>query len=109
MQIGKFDERIVIQSYSETRSANGGVIRNYSTAYTLWPQVIPKGGSESEEGKEKTARRICDFVIRKNGVTINETDRIVWNDETFNITTIDRAGTRLNEAYLIRGISKDND
>lgn len=108
MNIGKLDQRIVFQSYSETRSASGGVIRDYSTYATRWAQVIPKGGGESQEAMEKTARRIADFIVRKNGLTLNETMRIEWRGQVFNITTIDEGGTRLNEYYLIRGVSKDN-
>ena len=109
MNIGKLDQRIVFQSYTETRSASGGVVRDYSTYATRWAQVMPKGGNEAQEAMEKTARRIADFIVRKNGLTLNETMRIVWRSQTFNITTIDEGGNRLNEYYLIRGVSKDND
>lgn len=108
MNIGKLDQRIVFQSYSETRSASGGVVRDYSTYATRWAQVMPKGGNEGQEAMEKTARRITDFIVRKNGLTIDETMRIVWRSQVFNITAIDEGGTRLNEYYLIRGVSKDN-
>lgn len=108
MEIGKLDQRIVFQSYTETRSASGGVVRDYSTYATRWAQVLPKGGNEAQEAMEKTARRICDFVVRKGGLTLNETMRIVWRGETFDITTIDPNGLRLNEFILIRGVSKDN-
>lgn len=108
MEIGKLDQRIVFQSYTETRSASGGVVRDYSTYATRWAQVLPKGGNEAQEAMEKTARRICDFIVRKGGLTLNETMRIVWRGETFDITTIDPSGLRLNEFILIRGVSKDN-
>lgn len=108
MNIGKLDQRIVFQSYSQTKSNNGGVVRNYTTYATRWAQVMPKGGNETQEAMEKTARRIADFIVRKNGLTIDETMRIVWRGQVFNITTIDEAGTRLNEYYMIRGVSKDN-
>ena len=108
MNIGKLDQRIVFQSYSETRSATGGVVRDYSTYATRWAQVLLKGGNETQEAMEKTARRIADFIVRKNGLTINETMRIEWRGQVFDITTIDEGGTRLNEYYMIRGVSKDN-
>jgi SPP1 family predicted phage head-tail adaptor len=108
INFGRYDQEIVIQSYTETKSANGGVVRSYSTYASVWAQVLPKGGNEAQEAKEKTARRICDFNVRKDGLTLNETMRIVWDGETFDITTIDRAGNRLNEYYMIRGLSKDN-
>jgi len=40
MNIGKLDQRIVFQSYTETRSASGGVVRDYSTYATRWAQVF---------------------------------------------------------------------
>ena len=108
MNIGKLDQRIVFLSYSQTRSATGGVINDYSTYATRWAQVMPKGGNETQEALEKTARRIADFIVRKNGLTIDETMRIEWRGQVFDITTIDEGGTRLNEYYMIRGVSKDN-
>jgi hypothetical protein len=35
--------------------------------------------------------------------------RLTWRGKTFNITSIDEFGARLNEGLKIRAIAKDND
>lgn len=108
INFGKYDQRIVIQSYAESRGADGSAIRTYSTLYTLWAKVIPIGGSEGQQSDEKMASIIIDVEVRATGLTLNETMRIVWRNNTFNITSIDEFGSRLNEGYKIRAIAKDN-
>lgn len=108
INFGKYDQQITIQSYAETRGSNGEAVRTYSTLYSLWGKVIPAGGGESQQGDEKVAGIIIDCEIRATGLTINETMRVVWRSKTFNITSIDEFGSRLNEGYKIRAIAKDN-
>lgn len=109
INFGKYDQRVVIQNYTETQQSDGGVVRVYSTLYTLWAKVTPVGGSETQQSEEKVANIIIDVDVRATGLTLNETMRMVWRGKTFNITSIDEFGTRLNEGYKIRGTAKDND
>ena len=108
INFGKYDQSIVIQNYAETRGANGESIRAYSTLYTVWAKVIPTGGGESQETEEKVASIQINCEVRATGLTINETMRIVWRGNTYNITNIDPFGTRLNEGFLITAVAKDN-
>ncbi len=109
MNVGKFNQSITIQSYSETESANGGVARGYSTYATTWAQVRPIGGAEGQQNSEKVANIVCEFTIRVGSLVLNETMRIVWRGKTFNITSIDEVGMMLNQAVKIRAIAKDNE
>ena len=109
INFGKYDQRVIIQSYSETRNSSGDAIRTYATLYTLWAKVIPVGGTESNQANEKTASIVIDIEVRATGLTLNETMRLVWRGKTFNIDSIDEFGSRLNEGYKIRAIAKDND
>lgn len=109
INFGKYDQKITIQSYTETRGADGSAIRAYSTLYTVWAKVIPTGGTEVNQSDEKTATRNLDIEVRATGLTLNETMRIVWRGNIYNITEIDEFGTRLNEGYFIKAIAKDND
>ena len=109
INFGKYDQSIVVQSYSQTRAADGSAIRTYSTLYTLWAKVIPTGGSESQQSEEKVANIAIDVEVRATGLTLNETMRIVWRSKTYNIVSIDEFGSRLNEGYKIRALAKDND
>ena len=107
--IGSYNQRITIQSYSETRAANGGVIRDYSTLATRWAKVTPVAGGETTESTVKVARILLDIELYAGGLTLNETMRIVWRSKTFNITSIDEAGYVLNETLKIRAVAKDNE
>lgn len=108
INFGKYDQQVVIQSYSESRGADGSAIRTYSTLYTLWAQVIPTGGGESEQSDEKVANINIQVNVRAPGITLNETMRLVWRSKTFDIVSIDEFGTRLNEGYTLNCVAKDN-
>lgn len=108
MNIGKLNQRIIFQSYAETRAANGGVIRNYTTFATRWAYVDMRGGNEGQQAEQKTARIPVDFHVRAGGLTINETMRIVWRGLTYDITSIQSEGQMLNQFYIIRGLAKDD-
>ena len=108
MQVGRLNQRIIIQNYSETQNSFGEVVRSYSTLYTRWAQVKPTGGSESIQADEKVASRIAEFTIRMQGNTIDEKMRIVWNDFTWEIVSIDEIGINLKEGYRITAVSKDS-
>jgi SPP1 family predicted phage head-tail adaptor len=108
MQVGRLNQRIIIQNYSETQNSFGEVVRSYSTLYTRWAQVKPTGGSESIQADEKVASRIAEFTIRMQGTTIDEKMRIVWNSYTWEIVSIDEIGINLKEGYRITAVSKDS-
>lgn len=108
MQVGRLNQRIIIQNYSQTQNSFGEVVRSYSTLYTRWANVKPTGGSESIQADEKVASRIAEFTIRMQGITIDEKMRIVWNDFTWEIVSIDEGGINLKEYYKIQAVSKDS-
>jgi len=106
MQVGRLNQRITIQNYSETQNSFGEVVRTYSTLYTRWAQVKPTGGTESIQADEKVASRVAEFTIRMQGTIINEAMRIVWNEYTWEIVSIDEGGLNLKEYYKIVAVSK---
>ena len=108
INIGKYNQRVIVQGFTTSQSASGAVTRAYSTLYTLWAEVVPTGGSESDQSDEKVASRVAIFRIRKQGVSINEKMRIIWNNQVFDISSIDEFGIGLKVGYEIRGISKDS-
>lgn len=96
--------------YTETRGANGGVIRDYSNLIaTRWAKVTPVSGGETIESTEKVARILIDVELYAGGLTLDETMRIIWREKAFNITSIDEAGYVLNETLKIRAVAKDNE
>ena len=107
VSIGKLRERIEIYSLTSTKDAYGQSVPTYSLLYTRWASYKSLNGSEGFESNEKTARRYAEFVIRVLDTTINETMRIVFRSQTFNITSIGE--DEYKEYYKIVAVSKDND
>lgn len=105
--IGKLKERIEIYSATQVRDEYGQSVPTYSLLYTRWASYKGLSGSEGFESDEKTAKRYAEFIIRVLDTTIDETMRIVFNGQTFNITSIIK--DEFNETYTIRALSKDND
>lgn len=108
INIGKYSELVTILARTETQSASGAVSYSFASTGQVWAEVVPTGGTESNQSDEKTANRVVKFRIRKQGVTINEKMRLRWNGLEWDINSIDEFGTRLNVGYEIRAISKDS-
>ena len=108
INIGKYNQRITFQGYSEEQNSYGEVVRTYTDLYTRWAQVKPTAGIESIQADEKVASRTAKFWVRQQGININEIMRIVWNNQTFDIISIDEFGTNLRDGYEIVGVSKDS-
>ena len=108
INIGRYNQRITILGYSETQSSTGFVELTYSTLYERWAQVELKGGTESEQSDERVASRTAIFRIRQAGTTIDEKMQIEWNNQTFDIVSIDEFGINLKDGYEIVGVSKDS-
>lgn len=107
--IGKLDQRVTFQSYTETDDGAGGKLKawaNLSSVPTVWAHVKPGGGFERFEEDRQTAMAMTTFTIR-NRTDVDERSRIVWNGENYNIRQIKRASGR--EQYLAivaeRGVS----
>ena len=105
--IGRYKERITIQTYTDTKQVNGEVVRSWSTLRTLWAQYKSLGGNETFQSDEKTAQRSAEFWIRYQGNTdINEVMRVSWNNQIFNIVSIEK--DEFDDVFKIRCVSKDN-
>lgn len=105
--IGRYKERITIQTYTDTKQVNGEVVRSWSTLRTLWAQYKSLGGNETFQSDEKTAQRSAEFWIRYQGNTdINEVMRVSWDNQIFNIVSIEK--DEFDDVFKIRCVSKDN-
>jgi SPP1 family predicted phage head-tail adaptor len=109
INFGKYDQRIEVLTPNGATANDGSPIWAYTKLYDLWAKVTPVGGAEGQQSDEKVANIIIDVEVRATGLTITETMRLTWRDKTFNITSIDEFGARLNEGLKIRAIAKDND
>ena len=87
-RIGSFDQRVLIQSVTETQAANGAVIQTWATYNTFWAQVTPAGGGENLSANQILPVSRAKFIFRYDS-TINEKMRLVWNNRYYNIVSID--------------------
>lgn len=94
--IGKMSERITFQAYSETSNGAGGFTKtweNLSSVPSVWAHVAPKRGIEAFLEDRVNASAMYVFTIRQRS-DLNETMRIQWRGETYNIRSIMREGPR---------------
>lgn len=109
VQIGKLDQRITLQRFTETPDGIGGVTRTWAilaSVPTVWAHVQPRLGREGLEQGRMNASLMATFTIRYRS-DITELDRIVWRGETWNIRRIMRTTQRAQflEVDAERGVA----
>lgn len=96
MIIAGLDRRIIIQSPTETRAANGEVLESWATLATVWAGVKYPKSMGSDEGIEQgrfTATTPVEFTIRfRSDVTTKM--RISYQGGYFQIARINEIGRR---------------
>jgi len=95
--IGELDRRIIIESFTTTRAANGGVIESWSTFATVWAKKeffnTPTMDNEKFEANRNTATSKVQYTIRYlSGVT--KKMRVNDSSEYFDITAINKPGRK---------------
>ena len=99
MRIGSLRNRIIVQSATETRDAEGGVIRAWAKVREVWGSIETTGGLEVEEADRMAARAMIGVVIRFfAGLTTRH--RVVMGARTFNIRAVDDVDNRHREMRL---------
>lgn len=86
-RIGNFDQRITIQRAAESQTY-GEPILTWSTYATRWANVQPRGGNEAVMGDTLQPFSRIRVVMRYDNL-ITEKMRIVWEEKTYNIVSID--------------------
>lgn len=97
MRIADLDQRVTLQRYAETPDGGGGLTRqwaNLAQTPTVWAHVKAKSGREGLTEGRINATFVVVFTIRQRS-DLFETDRIIWNGETYNIRGILRQGSRV--------------
>jgi SPP1 family predicted phage head-tail adaptor len=96
MQPGHMDQKITLQRLVRTADGVGGTIdswQNYPTNPCVWAKVTAKAGRENMTDGRMVASYVVLFEIW-NRQDINERDRIVWQNVTYNIRGIRQQGGR---------------
>lgn len=94
--IGALNERITFQAYTSYPDGIGGETREWAdiaTNPTVWARVMPKSGREDRAEDRVTATAMTVFQIRYRS-DIDETMRIAWEGEYYNIRNVPRKSQR---------------
>lgn len=97
---GELDQLITLQAEHRTSDGIGGSTVAYAdlaTDPTVWASVLPVRGRENTEEGRTNAEGLYLFTIR-NRADIDETHRIVWESEAYDIRAVKRVSSR--EMYL---------
>ena len=86
--IGQLDRRIEISNYTTNKNSFGEDVKTFSTLITCWAKVEPQYGTEGNEQQKELARKTVKFTVRYYS-SINESCKIVYNSQTYDITAID--------------------
>jgi SPP1 family predicted phage head-tail adaptor len=99
MQSGKLDQRITIQSLTETQNSLGETVNSYSTVATVWGRVVTERGTEAFESARVNARETVRVEIRYRS-DVTDKHRIQWNGYNYNIVYTDRTKRREGDMWL---------
>ena len=91
--IGQMDQPITLQRLTATPDGIGGTVRAWEDLCSIWAKVTPRLGREAMVNGRMTAVTPVTFEVY-NATDVTELDRIIWNDEAYNILNILRAGGR---------------
>lgn len=87
MESGKLRERIRIESITETRDSQGGLINTFGLFLNAWAEVIPLNGSEVFYGDRVEA--IHDHAIKMRfRPGIDPTMQVIHDGKTLNILSV---------------------
>jgi head-tail adaptor len=90
---GDMSETITIQRLTLASDLAGGYTESWSTLATCRAAVRSKPAGEKLEDGRMNARTLNAFTIYYNAApTVAENNRILWNDETWNIRGVYRSG-----------------
>lgn len=98
MRLGKLDQRVILQSLSETND-EGELVKAYTTVDTVFAEVISQRGSEAFEAARTNARdNIRVRMHYRTDVTVKW--RLVWESQNYNIVNVDRSNRRQGELWV---------
>jgi SPP1 family predicted phage head-tail adaptor len=104
--IGAMRHFIEIQQESRSGDGAGGAAVSWTTIATLWAAMEPLRVSESSRGERQESATSYRITVR-DGITVTNAMRIVWNGRAFNIRgvrNIDERG-RVQEILADEGVA----
>lgn len=88
--IGKFLNKVTIQSESLTQDGAGGWDNTWTDVHSVWADIEPSTGSESLEAEQLLGKSPFKFTMRYSSEVagIDNQHRIKWGDRYFNIHSV---------------------
>lgn len=105
MRIGKFDQRVTLQSRSGTPDAFGQVALVWTDVATVWAQRINQRSTEVFQAAQIGDDDVVELHIRHRA-DVQTTWRLVWGGEGYDITSVTDFGGRKDRTRLMcrRGV-----
>jgi len=105
MNFGKLDRQIEIEKYTLTRTTSGAMAKSWESLGIFWAKVDFNSGHETYEAEQEQAIKVIKFIIRySNVLNLNESMRLIYNDDYFNILSINE--TERNKYQVIEAVAK---
>lgn len=104
---GELDQQVDIHYKTKTVDDGGGVSEAWSAlACDVWAKVVPLSGNESLAYSKLNAIALYRFVFRYRS-DLDETQKIVWDGDDYNIRFIPSRGSRplFVEVIAERGVT----
>lgn len=93
-RIGRMNQQIALQSFTETVNAYGERVEVWTTAATVWAAVEyqPLRSKEGEQAGQEQAMLAVMFHIRAR--TVDEKYRVVYDGRTYDIVAVMKSNDR---------------
>ena len=99
MQPGQLSRRIQIQTQSTGQDALGSPLNTWTTQYTCWANINPKGGKQLFSANQFAEKTTLDIIVRwTSSFTFQPNQRVVYTENS----------TGVVHTYNIESISNDN-
>ena len=100
--IGELDERITLQTKTESTDTSGDRTHTWADVVTLWAKVIHIKGKERFEAARLTEVADIEVFIRYRGTISKDNDRIVYDGGQYDIYSTQEVGRRRWEKILAK-------
>lgn len=103
MRAGNLRRRIVLQSATETRASDGGVVRTWSAYATVWASVEPLTGREYQNAAQQVSEVSHKVRLRyvPGATRVKSQHRILYNGRIFQIVSVANVEERNREMELM--------
>ena len=101
IQAGKMDQRLVIQTATESKGSSGEDMESWATWKTVWGSVEPLTAREWFGSRQANAAADYRFRIRYLASVDTKTKRISWDSRTFLLTSALPDGPKKRELVML--------